>query len=173
MSDLQSKYVGETEQRIAAAFQEAESAGGVLLLDEADFLFLDRTINTRSWESSQTNEVLTRMEDFQGICICCTNLLSHLDRAALRRFTWKVEFKPLQPEGRVRLYRRYFQRKGRIAQSVLVRLAQMHRLTPGDFNVVRQQFLFAGHPPATQAVLEALHREQQYKSGTGGAPIGF
>jgi SpoVK/Ycf46/Vps4 family AAA+-type ATPase len=173
ISDLQSKYVGETEQRIAAAFQEAEAAHAVLVLDEADSLFLDRTTNTRSWESSQTNEVLTQMENFEGICICCTNLLSHLDRAALRRFTWKIEFKPLREEGRERLYRRYFQPKGRLSQEVITRLAHMNRLTPGDFNVVRQQFVFSGRTPKTRALLDALQREQQYKAGKGGSLIGF
>ncbi len=59
MSDLQSMYVGQTEKQIAAAFEEAEKEGAVLFLDEADSLILDRKTASRSWESSQTNEVLT------------------------------------------------------------------------------------------------------------------
>ena len=35
-SDLMSKFVGETEQNMAAMFREAESEKAVLLLDEAD-----------------------------------------------------------------------------------------------------------------------------------------
>jgi transitional endoplasmic reticulum ATPase len=173
MSDLQSKYVGETEQQISAAFKEAEKQQGILLLDEADSLFLDRTTAHRSWESSQTNEVLTQMEEFKGICICCTNLLEHLDRAALRRFTWKIEFKPLHFEGRKRLYRRYFQPRGRLSQEVLSRLTMMPHLTPGDFKVVCQQIRLAGAGANASEILDALDREQAYKTGVNGLPIGF
>jgi SpoVK/Ycf46/Vps4 family AAA+-type ATPase len=42
-SDLLSMWVGGTEQAIAAAFRQAEAAAGILLLDEADSLFLNRT----------------------------------------------------------------------------------------------------------------------------------
>jgi hypothetical protein len=41
-SDLMSKYVGETEQAMAAMFREAEAEKAVLLLDEADSFLQDR-----------------------------------------------------------------------------------------------------------------------------------
>ena len=41
-SDLLSKYLGETEQNMAAMFREAESEGALLLLDEADSFLQDR-----------------------------------------------------------------------------------------------------------------------------------
>lgn len=173
MSDLQSKYVGGTEQRIAAAFREAEIQRAVLLLDEADSLLLDRMTARCSWESGQTNEVLTQLESFPGICICCTNVLNNLDRASLRRFTWKVEFRPLQIAGRERLYRRYFQPRGRLSAQVRSRLETMNQLTPGDFGVVLQQQLLKEEPFKSPEILAALEREQIYKSRDAAAPIGF
>mgnify|MGYP002145016340 CR=1 FL=1 len=41
-SDLMGKYVGETEQNMAAMFREAETENAILLLDEADSFLLDR-----------------------------------------------------------------------------------------------------------------------------------
>ena len=108
MSDIKSPYVGMTERNIAAAFREAEHEDKVLMIDEADTLFIDRATATRSWESSETNEILAQMEVFKGIFICTTNLLANLDAAAMRRFQWKVEFRPLTLEARVKIFRRYF-----------------------------------------------------------------
>ncbi|MDF7800025.1 AAA family ATPase [Pontiellaceae bacterium B1224] len=121
MSDLQSMYVGQTEKLIAAAFREAEENDAVLFLDEADSLFINRHTAHRSWEASQTNEVLTQMENFKGILICCTNLLEHLDEAAMRRFAFKVKFLPLTNDGKVLLYRKYFSAaKGALTRMALV-----------------------------------------------------
>jgi len=59
-SDLLSMWVGGTEKAIAGAFAEAEDSDAILLLDEADSLFLNREHALHSWERWQTNELLTR-----------------------------------------------------------------------------------------------------------------
>ncbi|MFT4089199.1 MAG: AAA family ATPase, partial [Asticcacaulis sp.] len=61
-SDLMSKWVGETEQNIAGAFEEARRQEGVLLFDEADSLLFDRTRARLSWEVGQVNEMLTWLD---------------------------------------------------------------------------------------------------------------
>jgi hypothetical protein len=94
-SDLMSKYVGETEQNMAAMFREAEAEKAVLLLDEADSFLQDRRGAQRTYEVTEVNEMLQGMERFNGIFVCTTNLLDRLDQAALRRFTFKIKFKPL------------------------------------------------------------------------------
>lgn len=173
MSDLQSMWVGQTEKQIAAAFDEADREGAVLFLDEADSLILDRKTASRSWESSQTNEVLTQMENFSGICICCTNLLDGLDEAALRRFTWKLKFLPLTKEGRERLFRSYFQPKGRISGQVKEALRGIHNLTPGDFKTVHQREEYSGGKRPAIELVAALRQECSYKRAGASAPIGF
>jgi transitional endoplasmic reticulum ATPase len=107
-SDLLSMWVGGTEKAIAAAFTQAEDSDAILLLDEADSIFLNREHSQYSWERSQTNELLTRMEAYSGVLVCCTNLLKNLDSAVLRRFAFKVAFQPLTEEGRLVLFERYF-----------------------------------------------------------------
>ncbi|MDP3309633.1 MAG: AAA family ATPase, partial [Polaromonas sp.] len=61
-SDLMSKYVGETEQNMAAMFAEAEAEKAVLLLDEADSFLQDRRGAQRTYEVTEVNEMLQGME---------------------------------------------------------------------------------------------------------------
>ena len=49
VSDLQSKYVGECEKNIAAAFEEAKEEKAVLIFDEVDSFLQDRTKASASW----------------------------------------------------------------------------------------------------------------------------
>lgn len=91
-SDLMSKYVGETEQNIADAFEEAKSKKAMLIFDEADSFLQNRNNAVRNWEVSQVNEMLTWMESHEYPFVCTTNLLDTLDEASLRRFTFKIKF---------------------------------------------------------------------------------
>lgn len=91
-SDLISAYVGETEQNIAKAFDEAKSKKAMLIFDEADTFLQNRNNAVRSWEVSQVNEMLTWMESHEYPFVCTTNLLDTLDEASLRRFTFKIKF---------------------------------------------------------------------------------
>jgi len=52
----------------------------------------DRTREHNAWEVTKVNELLTRMEAFEGLFVCSTNLIDDLDPAALRRFDLKVRF---------------------------------------------------------------------------------
>ena len=91
-SDLISKWVGETEQNIAKAFNEAKEKKAMLIFDEADSFLQNRGSADHSWQVSQVNEMLTWMESHEYPFICTTNLLDTLDEASLRRFTFKIKF---------------------------------------------------------------------------------
>ncbi len=168
-SDLLSMWVGGTEQAIAQAFKQAEAAEGILLLDEADSLFLNRTQAQHSWERSQTNELLTQMEVYSGVLVCCTNLLGILDPAALRRFAFKVCFKPLSEEGRLVLFKRYFP-EVELTFEVAEQLARLDSLTPGDFKAVLMRTRLSLEVDA-EALVSALADECSYKGQ--GRRIGF
>ncbi|MEA3280412.1 MAG: AAA family ATPase, partial [Thermodesulfobacteriota bacterium] len=89
VSDLQNKYVGESEKNIKRAFADAEAEESILIIDEVDSLLFSRDQAQRSWEISFTNEFLTQMERYRGILICTTNRLKGLDNASIRRFNYK------------------------------------------------------------------------------------
>ena len=172
-SDLVSCWVGETEKNIRSAFKEAAQERAILFIDEADSFFIDRKTALRSWETSQTNELLTQMENHDGILICCTNLLESLDRAAMRRFTWKVRFMPLSREGRLGVYLRYFDLCGPLGADAELRLAGISGLVPGDIRAVWQKFRFAASSETTHdTIISSLEDEVRYREG-GRENVGF
>ncbi len=69
-SDIQSKYVGESEVNIREAFEEAKREETILIMDEAESLLFNRDRAKYSWELNLTNEFLTDMERRRGIRIC-------------------------------------------------------------------------------------------------------
>jgi SpoVK/Ycf46/Vps4 family AAA+-type ATPase len=158
-SDLMSKYVGETEQNMARMFEAAAAEGAVLLLDEADSFLRSRRMAERHYEVSEVNEMLAGMERFAGLFICTTNAFDDLDEAALRRFGFKIRFKPLRPDQRLLM----FEREVGVAPDAATadRLALLDALTPGDFAAVRQQAEILGEalsPEEFLTLLEAEHR---------------
>ena len=174
-SDLESMWVGETEKNIRAAFAEAEKSEAILFVDEADSFFTSRETAFRSWEVSRTNEFLTQMENHRGMFICCTNLLPSMDRAAMRRFSWKVEFRPLKPGQRAPLYARYFKRGGhRITPAMKERLRRIEGLTPGDIRAAWNRYRFLkGEGFDHWKVIEQLEKEVRYRDGNDSGGIGF
>ena len=96
-SDLLDCFVGGTEQKIAAMFQDA-GEDTLLLIDEVDSLLASRRDATRQWEISQVNELLTQIDEFDGYLILATNFPQHLDSALGRRLDFKVQFLPLKPD---------------------------------------------------------------------------
>ena len=140
-SDLMSKYVGETEQNMAAMFKEAEVEKAVLLLDEADSFLQDRRGAQRTYEVTEVNEMLQGMERHSGIFICTTNLLDSIDQAALRRFTFKIKFMPLLAGQREAMFitEALDGDSTRLSDELRVRLTKLAQICPGDFAAVKRQ----------------------------------
>ena len=162
-SDLMSKYVGETEQKMAAMFREAEAEKAVLLLDEADSFLQDRRGAQRTYEVTEVNEMLQGMERYRGIFICTTNLLDRFDQAALRRFTFKILFKPLLRAQRETMFvvEALDGDATLCTEALNSRLAKLDQLCPGDFAAVKRQAEIldsALSPDEFMQQLEAEHR---------------
>ncbi len=162
-SDIMSKFIGETEQNMAAMFAEAESENALLLLDEADSFLQDRRGAQRTYEVTEVNEMLQGMERFNGIFICTTNLLERIDQAALRRFTFKIRFKPLTAAQREAMFvtEALAGDASRLGADLRARLAALDQLCLGDFAAVRRQaVILATEMDASEflAQLEAEHR---------------
>ncbi len=164
-SDLMSKYVGETEQNMAAMFREAEGENAVLLLDEADSFLQDRRGAQRNYEVSEVNEMLQGMERHPGVFICTTNLMERIDEAALRRFTFKIQFLPLQPEQREQLFVQ--EACGGDASRLDPRsqnaLKQLDQLCLGDFAAVKRQLEILGAELTPAEFLDQLLAEHRIK----------
>jgi len=167
VSDLVSKYVGETERNLAALFSTVDAERSILFLDEVDSLLRDRRQAQHSWEVSEVNELLQQMERYPGIFIAATNLVQGIDQAALRRFDFKLHFRPLNRAQRLKLFAR--EALGDEAPvdalpiTVHERLAALDHLTVGDFaNVCRQRELL-GDPLTPEDFLAKLQQEHRWK----------
>ena len=170
-SDIVSPFVGATEQMISKAFNEA-SPGDFVLLDEVDSLLVSRSIAKHSWERSATNEILTQLENFPGVLVACTNLLSSLDVAVARRFTAKITFSPLRYDQVERAWEAHFPGV-QLPVNGLDELAG--RATPGDFRIVANGLQFRERTADSLEVLDLLRFEQETKRRVAGDPrkIGF
>ena len=164
-SDLMSKFVGETEQNMAAMFKEAESEKAVLLLDEADSFLQDRRGAQRTYEVTEVNEMLQGMERYNGIFICTTNLLDRIDQAALRRFTFKIKFNPLTAQQRERMFvvEALAGDATQVSPALRARLQVMDQLCPGDFAAVKRQCDILDATFSASEFLEQLEAEHRIK----------
>ncbi|MBN2829915.1 MAG: ATP-binding protein [Candidatus Cloacimonetes bacterium] len=165
LSDILSKWVGETEQNIAAIFKEAESTNAILLLDESDALFTARTGSLPPWEISKTNELLKQVENFNSVLICATNLIDTLDKASLRRFHWKIEFMALTSESRIKIFEKYFpEHVAHLTGKVKAELCRIEGLTPGSFSIVKQRAMLLDRVIPIEELIQQIMNEASYQN---------
>lgn len=179
-SALLDKYLGETEKAIARMFDEARSAGAVLLLDEADNFLSSREGATHRWEVTETNELLVQMERFDGIFLCATNFLEALDAAAMRRFDVQLRFEPLTEPQRWSLFQSLLESRGLTAPAGNVDTHQRHALaaldalTPGDFAAAaRGDHLLDSGDEDAESLLDQLRQAHELKPGAQHRRPGF
>ena len=174
-SDIFDKYVGGTEQNIAAAFEEAAKNDQILLFDEADSFFSDRKNAERNFERTQVNEFLTQLEEFPGIVICTTNLRNIMDPAMLRRFHITVDFKALKEEGVKKLLEKFFSDYA-FDEKLIQRLCAYGSVTPGDFGKLSDTIKFMDPEEITaEYIIDQLCEIQEEKDieGRASRKIGF
>ena len=107
LSQVVSKYIGETEKNLHHIFREAQTSNAILFFDEADALFGKRSEVKDAHDRYANIEVgylLQKMEEYEGIAILATNLRQHLDEAFVRRMHFIVEFPFPDEEYRRRIW---------------------------------------------------------------------
>lgn len=147
LSQVVSKYIGETEKNLRKLFDAAEDGGTILFFDEADALFGKRSEVKDSHDrfaNIEINYLLQRMEAYRGLAILATNLKSALDQAFMRRLRFIVNFPfPGIPE-RTRIWERAFPKDAETDDLDYARLAKFN-LTGGSIQniAVNAAFLAA------------------------------
>lgn len=176
-SDLIDSKVGSTEKNIAKAFKKAINKKAILVFDEVDSFLYDRQRFAKyTWESSAVNEMLVQMEKFSGIFIATTNLIDDIDRAALRRFDLKVEFKALKPAQSIELFKQECNMLGfKYESSIIEKISTLTNLTPGDFAAVKRQNNFMPLKNAMDFYKQLCNEVQVKKLNNANLPnnIGF
>lgn len=156
ISDIVSKYVGETERSLAKAFKEAD--GGILHIDEFDSLAGDRDEADKNYQVSHTNAFLQAIDDFNGILVVTTNRMDDVDNAILRRFLLKTEFHNLTAK-QTKMASKHFFPDHKLELSA-------GKYAPADFALVRRSLIFVEDDKITNEFLaERIREEAAYRSG--------
>lgn len=111
LSQVVSKYIGETEKNLQRVFDLMEGSGAILFFDEADALFGKRSEVRDShdrYANIEVNYLLQRMENYGGVAILATNMRSALDQAFVRRLRFIIPFSFPGPAERRELWQRAF-----------------------------------------------------------------
>ena len=171
-SDILGMLVGESEKNIAKAFEEAKKQKKILLFDEVDSFFRERSYASQSWEITLVNEFLTQMEKFEGIVICTTNLRNIMDKAMQRRFHIMVEFKALKDEGVESLLGKYFPQFD-FNEEDIRRISRFQSATPGDFGNLSSRLRFMNQEKVTEKYITDELCKMQEEKELGKRSIGF
>jgi hypothetical protein len=165
LSQVISKYIGETEKNLSRVFDAAEQGAAVLLFDEADALFGKRTEVKDSHDRYANVEVsylLQRMEAYRGLAILTTNRKTALDAAFLRRIRFVVEFPFPEVAQRAEMWRHIFPPRTPTDGLNIERLARL-RVSGGNIHNIAMGAAFlaadSGQPVRMEHVLAATRTE--------------
>jgi ATPase family associated with various cellular activities (AAA)/Winged helix domain, variant len=167
LTQVVSKWVGETEKNLARVFDEAQRSSAIILFDEADSLFAKRTdVNSANdrYANLEVNFLLQRMEQFGGISILTSNHEDAIDPAFKRRLTFRVRFEKPTAGERALLWSKMFPPGAQLAGDVDPELlGRLYDLSGGSIRnaAVRAAFLAADEqrPIDLRACLVGAERE--------------
>lgn len=95
-AEIESKYVGEAPKNLQAAFDVAKNNDCVLFFDEADSFLGKRITNVVQGADQALNSLRSQMlillEEFKGIVIFATNLVTNFDTAFESRILKHLKF---------------------------------------------------------------------------------
>lgn len=148
LSNVASKWIGETEKHLAKLFDDAESKNAVLLFDEADAIFAKRSEVESSHDKNANLGVsflLQRMERYTGILLLSTNFKTNIDDAFLRRFHNVIEFPLPDVVERKKLWRNAWLGDIKLEHSIDIEaLGQKFEFSPSQINnIIHRATLYA------------------------------
>ncbi len=121
LSQLTSKYIGETQKNINSLFNKAKNINAMLFFDEADSMFAKRSevkdANDR-YANADTAFLLQKLEDYEGITILATNYVNNIDDAFKRRIKFMINFVFPTPDVRLMLWKKILPEDARIDEQI-------------------------------------------------------
>lgn len=155
LSRVVSKYIGETEKFIDATFRDAQRAGAVLQIDEAESLFGRRSEVKDSHDRYANLEVaylLQRMEAFDGVAILTTNLRQNMDQAFLRRLRFVIDFPKPDVNAREKIWRQCLPKGAPTNQLNFRYLARRLELTGGHIRQITVRAAFSAASEGSKTI---------------------
>ncbi len=136
LSQIRSKWFGESEKNLARVFNEAKKVDCVLFFDEAEAIFGKRLQEYQSIDRAHnlmTNLLMQEIEKFEGVLILTTNHAFAMDEAFERRILLKLKFDIPGPNERAKIWRALIPAKAPLAADVdFDELGRKFELTGGE-----------------------------------------
>ena len=169
LSQIVSKYIGDTEKNLNRIFTAAANSNAILLFDEADALFGKRSEVQDARDRYANIEVgylLQKMEEYAGIAILTTNARSNMDEAFERRLRFIIEFQLPDTNHRHLIWQRTFPENAPCSPDLdLEFLAQNFEITGANIRniALSAAFLAADDGGVIKMVhlVQAMRREYQ------------
>lgn len=146
LSQIVSKYIGETEKNLNDLFNEAKKSNVILFFDETDALLGKRTEVKDSHDKNsnlETSYLLQKMEEYDGITVMSTNYLENIDQAFFRRISYVIHFPFPDVESRKKIWENMYPENVPLEEDV-------------DFDYLANQFEIAGGNIKNIAVVSAF-----------------
>ncbi len=182
IASIRDKYVGESEKRLKAIFEEYERAKEelkhtpILLFNEADALIGQRLSTESSVDvmnNAMQNILLEELEKFDGIFFATTNLIDNMDSAFDRRFLYKVEFSKPSSQTRSKIW------KAKLPQlsDEAIKSIASYDLSGGQIENVSRKYMLDTILNLKSFDIEALKKlcenESNFKKDTAKRTMGF
>ncbi len=168
LSQVISKYIGETEKNLRRVFTEAKNANCVLFFDETDALFGKRSEVKDSHDrhaNIETAYLLQQMEEYDGVVLMATNLLQNIDEAFMRRISFVVQFPFPDVPTRKLLWQKMLDAKAPVENIDWDFLAENFKMAGGNIKncIIHAAFLAAeeGVPIGMRQLLTGIVNEQR------------
>ena len=158
LSQVVSKYIGETEKNLRQLFDAAEDGGAILFFDQADALFGRRSEVKDSddrYANIVINYLLQHMEGYRGLAILATNMKSALDQAFIRRLRFVVNFAFPDTQQRRVIWEKIFPAETPLGDLDLDRLARLN-LTGGSIHNIALNAAFLAAQAGTDVTMPLI-----------------
>jgi SpoVK/Ycf46/Vps4 family AAA+-type ATPase len=169
LSQVVSKYIGETEKNLELLFSQAEKNNWILFFDEADALFGKRTGVKDShdrYANQEVNYLLKKIENYDGLVIVASNSKSNIDSAFIRRFQSIIHFPLPTAAERKRIWETGFSENNLVLEKIdLDAIAREYELSPASIINVVHYITIKNNPAVTQElVIKGVQHEFALKA---------
>lgn len=178
LSQLVSKYIGETEKNLDRVFAAVHAANAMLFIDEAEAILGKRSEVKDAHDRYANIEVaylLQKLEEHEGVVVLASNLKRNIDDAFARRMQYVIEFPMPDERQRELLWRGMFPDSVPVAADVDWEfLARQFRIAGGDIRNVALDAAFlaagAGEALGMRQLMQAMARQlvKQGRAPTAG-----
>ena len=172
LSQVVSKYIGETEKNLNQVFNEAKKSNVILFFDETDAILGKRTEVKDSHDKNanlETAYLLQKMEEYDGITVMTTNYKENIDSAFFRRISYVIHFSFPDEKARRAIWKGIFPQEAPLGEDVdLDYLARQFSITGGSIKNIALVAAFMAARKDVPVGMEHILRATQFEMAKQG-----